>query len=209
MKAKQIILLLCAIVPMIALAQTPEGIDELGPFQDGLAAVRKGNQWGFINADGELVIDFRNDLYWSPNAAAADLGIKAIEKPEFNDGRCLIVKEIEDGIPVYGFIDKKGETIIKPEFLNLRPFENGYTIGIIYEKVYQGQNEIKLKVYKYKFHEVLMDKNGKILEFLARRDNILLTKRRYEVPKLQAKMISENLVAVLTKDKTWEVKKLN
>ena len=39
-----------------------DGLDEVTPFHDGLAAVRKGSQWGFIDMDGRLVIEQRNRL---------------------------------------------------------------------------------------------------------------------------------------------------
>ena len=33
-------------------AQELENIDEIAPFSEGLAGVRKGTQWGFINGQG-------------------------------------------------------------------------------------------------------------------------------------------------------------
>ena len=45
-----------------------EGLDEVTPYHDGLAAVRQGAHWGFIDMDGNLLIDFRGDLVLIENA---------------------------------------------------------------------------------------------------------------------------------------------
>lgn len=196
------------IFPLLTVSQTLTEIDEIAPFSEGLAAVRKGTQWGFINNEGTLVIDFRDDLVWNKDTDTSKSGIKAIHYPSFKDGRC-IVKKLEDEIPIYGFMDTKGKIVIEPQFLNVYPFDQGYTTGIIYEKVLRGENEFKLKIYDYKFHEVIMDTSGKILEYLAKPDNIQMTKRRYKLPWLRTKLISKNLVAIRTKDNRLEIRKLN
>ena len=60
-------------LPFMAVSQTVkeintpvvENLDEVTPFHDGLAAVRRGDQWGFIDTSGKLVIEFRDDLIWN------------------------------------------------------------------------------------------------------------------------------------------------
>lgn len=37
-------------------------LDEVGPFSEGLAAVRKDGKWGFIDQEGNLVIDL--EVVW-------------------------------------------------------------------------------------------------------------------------------------------------
>ncbi|MFT7252255.1 MAG: hypothetical protein ACI9FW_002015, partial [Flavobacterium sp.] len=39
-----------------------ENIDYISPFYDGVAAVKKGNNWGFMDKKGTIIINFRNDL---------------------------------------------------------------------------------------------------------------------------------------------------
>lgn len=117
-------------------------------------------------------------------------------------------KEIEE-IPVYGFIDTNGELVVPHKFLNVSPFNDGYTTGIIYEKVLQGRNEIKMEVYKYKFHEVVMDTSGKIHEYLVKPENIQMRKSRYELPWLRTKMLSKRLIAVRGNDNLLEIRKLD
>lgn len=66
-------------------AQTIENADFVSPMNEEMVAIQKGNQWGFINTDGELVIDFRDDVV----TTTAQNGTF----PIFNDGRCLITKK--------------------------------------------------------------------------------------------------------------------
>lgn len=204
---KSIILILLVFFPLFVVAQITQ-LDEIAPFSDGLAAVRKGNQWGFIDKEGKLVIDFRNDLVWNADADTSAYGIEGIRQPSFQNGRCLVKKVIEE-IPVYGFIDTTGELVVAHKFLNVSPFKDGFTTGIIYEKVLQGRNEIKLEVYKYKFHEVVIDISGKIHEYLLKPENIQMRKSRYELPWLRTKLLSNSLIAIRGNDNRLEIRKLN
>lgn len=188
-------------------AQFPKSLDEVVPFHEGLAGIRVGNEWAFIDDLGTVIVDFRDDIHWNPEAKNSDDGVMAIKYPHFSNGRCMVKKEV-DGITFYGFIDTKGELVIKHEFLNVRPFENGYTTGVLFDKVYRGQNEFKLDIYEYKFHEVLMDVDGNIIDFMNRRYNIQLKKSRYKLPNIESKMLSSNLITY-KKDGAWELKKLN
>ncbi|MCX2720755.1 WG repeat-containing protein [Lentiprolixibacter aurantiacus] len=189
--------------------QELKDIDEVAPFSDGLAAVRVGNQWGFINEEGELVIDFRDDLVWNKLADKERKGIEAIRYPAFRDGLCMIREMLEEEeIYVYGFIDKTGTTRIKPEYLNVTEFDQGYAVGILMTKTFRGKNNFQLNIYDYKFSEVILDQKGDIMRLLAKRDNILMSKRRYELPELRAKLLSKNLAAVKKGD-NWELMKLD
>lgn len=49
----------------------------------------------------------------------------------FNEGRCLITKIVEDGVPVYGFIDTKGNVVLEPQLLNVYPFKDGFTTAVL------------------------------------------------------------------------------
>ena len=54
---KQLITLCTLLVlPFILFAQELTGIDEIAPFSEGLAAIRKGNEWGFINKEGQSTV---------------------------------------------------------------------------------------------------------------------------------------------------------
>ena len=203
---KTLIFIFAAFTTMGLNAQLPKNLDDVAPFHEGLAAIQKGIQWAFIDDLGNIVIDFRDDLYWNKDAMASYKDIRSVRYPQFSSGRC-IVQKLVDGIPVFGFIDTTGKLVIEHQFLNVVPFENGLATGIIYEKIHRGQNEFKLDIYEYKFHEVLMDVNGNIIEFLNRRYNIQMTKKRYKMPAIQSKVLNDRLVAVKT-DENWQIKKL-
>jgi hypothetical protein len=207
---KQNILFLIAILifPIALCAQEIKNIDQITPFNEGLAAVRQGDKWGFINEEGKLVIDFRNDLHWNKNADTSKLDITGVRYPIFNEGRCLITKKVEDGVPLYGFIDTSGNTVIEPQFLNVYPFKDGYTTGVLFDRTYRGENEFKLKIYEFKFFDVLFDTSGKIEEYFERRQNIEMTKKRYQIPFIGVKRLTDGIAAVYIKDQGWEIRKL-
>ncbi len=204
---KKLLTLVILIVSTNIVAQLPKELDEVAPFSEGLAAVRQGDQWAFMDESGTVVIDFRSDIYWNKAAKGNEEGVSAIAYPKFSNGRCLVVKLVDE-IPVYGFIDTMGDLVIEHQFLNVRPFEDGFTTGIVYETVLRGQNEFKLNIYEYKFHEVLMNVDGKVVDFMNRRYNIQMKKPRYKVPKIESRMLNSQLVA-FKKGENWQLKRLN
>ncbi|MBT8321313.1 MAG: WG repeat-containing protein, partial [Eudoraea sp.] len=112
------LIVLLSILSFTSHGQELKDIDEVAPFSEGLAAVRVGNQWGFINEQGDLVIDFRDDLVWNKLADTEKQDIEGIRYPVFKDGLCVIKEMLEEEeIYVYGYIDKTGAVKIKPEYL--------------------------------------------------------------------------------------------
>ncbi len=47
------------ILPFLLFAQELSGIDEIAPFSEGLAAIRKGNEWSFFSTG---IFYYRYDL---------------------------------------------------------------------------------------------------------------------------------------------------
>lgn len=210
MKTIRTFLMLLLALPMAAYAQTENvSYDEIAPFSEGLAAVRLGDQWGFINEEAELVIDFRSDLVWTENAETDKEGVLGIAYPQFKNGRCMIQELKVNDIPFYGFIDKSGETVIAPEYLNISEFDHKVAIGIFVREALQGQNEIKLSIVDYIFTEVVLDIDGEIVWPIHEREHALTAKRRYVTPELRAKLLDEDLLIYKTKENKWEIKKLN
>ena len=115
---------------------------------------------------------------------------------------------MEDGVPIYGFIDTKGNVVLEPQLLNVYPFKDGFTTAVLFEKSMKGKNEFNLDIYEFKFHDVMLDTSGEIIEFFNRRYNIQMTKRRYQMPAMGVKQLSAGLVAVYTQDQGWEVRKI-
>ncbi len=72
--------------------------------ETGYGAVKQGGKWGFINTDGEVVINYKFDdaLSFSYNLAAVKVG------------------------DLWGYINVYGDVVIEPQFLNAKEFSNGY-----------------------------------------------------------------------------------
>ena len=62
-----------------------DNLDYISSFNDGVAAIKKDNQWAFINKDGDIVINFRNDLVSRKSHDG--------NYPIFQNERCLIAEE--------------------------------------------------------------------------------------------------------------------
>lgn len=77
------IFLTLLIIPILGIGQTIENIDFVSPFHDGLSAV-KGNNWAFIDQNGSIIIDFRQDLV----KTKTDKGYY----PLFSNGKCIIAQ---------------------------------------------------------------------------------------------------------------------
>ncbi|MBC2839556.1 WG repeat-containing protein [Robiginitalea sp. SC105] len=217
MKKFAIILILLVALPAWASAQTIkeinkpaiEGLDEVTPFHEGYAAVRKGDQWGFINTEGDLVIPFRDDLVWQREPDPEAKGIRSIAYPRFNNGRCPFRSAGEDDIPVYGFIDPQGRIAVQPEFLNVTEYTQGYAIGIYHKKTFRGKNNFQLNIYDYSFTEVILNPDGEMVWPLGERQNILMEPRRYKIPDIHARMLTESLIAVETTPSRWEIRRID
>ncbi len=204
------LLSLFLLIPLTASSQTETtAYDEVAPFSEGLAAVRVGDQWGFINEDAKLVIDFRDDLVWSQDADTTIPGVLGIRYPEFKNGRCMVKALKEDNIPYYGFIDQSAEIVIPTAYLNITQFDYENAIGIYVRETFQGKNEIKLNIIDYIFTEVVLNTSGEIIWPISEREHILTAKRRYETPEFRAKLLAKDLLVFKTKDNKWETKKLN
>ncbi|MGB5371422.1 MAG: WG repeat-containing protein [Flavobacteriaceae bacterium] len=216
---KPIFLLFTAMLffPLLGISQTTTdflkttiaGLDEVAPFHEGLAAVRKGDQWGFIDESGQLVIDFRSDLVWNRNPDTNASDVTGVGFPEFKEGLCLVKEIKEEDIPYYGFIDTSGALAIEPEYINISPFEKGYALGIYVKKTMRGQNEFKLNIFDYSFTEVVLNSKGEIMMPLAERSNIQMSKKRYQLPTIHSKMLGTNLLAMKTADNRWQINRLN
>jgi len=187
---------------------TIAGLDEVAPFSEGLAAVRKGEQWGFIDKEGDLVIDFRNDVVWNRQESNVP-GVSGIRYPEFKESLAVISRDTDEGIPLYGFINTKGETVIEPEFVNITTFEDGHAVGIYGNKTFRGKNEFQLDIYDYTFTEVVVNTEGEMIWPVQQRQGILMSKRRFKLPELHTRILSEDLLTVKGNDNKWKIVKMN
>ena len=187
-------------VPLIAFGQELNNIDFVSPFNDGMSSIKKGTSWAFIDDQGILAIDFRGDLV---TTKTGDLNY-----PIFQNDRCLILNE-KDGINYFGYIDKKGETVIQPKFLNATNFNDGFAIVLELNKENLGENEVLgKKVVSYSYMEAIIDTNGEIIEYLTDPIHVTLTTKNFKTPLVTSKFISGNLVMVFDKNNKISIKKI-
>lgn len=196
-----VFLCICLCIPISIWSQNLENLDYIAPFHDGIAAVKKGKQWAFINTDGTLIMDFRSDLVLPKSNTA--------QYPKFNSDRCLI-EVVKEGISYFGYIDKTGKTIIEPIFLNASPFYEDKAIVLKLQKIDLGRNEVLGKdVYRYKYFEVVIDTSGEAKKYLTDGTNIALSRSNIlKRPAINSKFIAANLIATQGKDKQWRVIKM-
>lgn len=176
-------------------AQIIKDIDEVSPFHEGLSAIKKADQWAFINNKGVKVIDFRNDLVTSKTEETSK------SYPVFRDERCLIRKLI-DGVYYFGYIDNNGKEIITPQYLNATNFKSGYAIVIVLEKEVIGFNEsLGKNVVSYTLKEYIIDTSGITVKHLDNARNYVKSKYKdNKLPSFYSKFIGPHLIAVQTTD---------
>lgn len=202
MKKTIILFIATLLIPFFGISQTFENLDYISPFNEGVSAIKKDNQWAFINSDGDIVVNFRNDLV----VTKFDDG----NYPIFKNGRCLIEKK-KDGISYFGYIDTSGKTVIEPRFLNAKNFNNNVATVLELEKEEVGKNRaLDKSVVYYKYYEVTIDTQGNVKNYLTQKGiNIVLDKKFLrKPPKFTAKQISDNLIAVKNENGKWTIKKI-
>ncbi|WP_281846750.1 WG repeat-containing protein [Olleya namhaensis] len=203
MKKVAILLIVIVLFPIISYSQNIEDLEFISPFHDGVSAIKKGSQWAFINAEGAIVVNFRDDLVETKSVDGS--------YPVFNNDRCLIKQKIE-GIPYYGYIDKSGTTSVTPQFLNATNFNNNSAIALKLIKVDLGENGLVGKqVYIYKYFETIIDLSGNIKTVLTEEETIGLIPKNFKTPlAITSKFISEILIATKSKDNNlWSLKKID
>lgn len=96
-------------------------------FSEGLAAVQRNGNIGFINRRGDVVIDFKYPFHGNP-----------LSEFVFEDGHCVVA----DTSGKCGVIDKTGSWLIRPEYDNISSY-NEYAIvtkaGVSIQMDYNGK----------------------------------------------------------------------
>ena len=201
----------CLVFSAAVTAQELKDLDYVSPFHEGLAAVKKGEQWAFINLKGAVVIDYRDDIVVSTKGQMQYCSKdKTRNYPFFRDGRSLI-KRTKEGIAHYGFMDPQGNTVIEPIFVNATNFNEGGAIVLKVSKQLLGRNELLGKdVVSYSYNEIVIDNMGKSKAYLRGPINLLYVKEKLKSPpKIQSCILSPNLIAIKTKNNTWEIKEID
>ena len=200
MMMKLYTLLLGILVCIPVNAQLMKDVDQIGSFNEGLAAIKKGDQWAFMDKQGTIVIDFRDDLV----VTKGDNGVAIA--PEFHNGRAL-VSRLEDGIMYYGYIDTGGKEVIKSQYVNATPFHNGFAIVMKFTKEVIGKNKVLGKdVVSYEVEEFVIDLNDKAMTPMLHPRNCVPEKMKSgKKPELTTQFLSERMVGVKMGDQKWEI----
>jgi len=128
------------------------GIEDFGPningytkyartFNEGFAAIKDGDKVGFINIDGDVVIEPRYDnvSYFSDGLALVEIDGKygyintkgeMVIEPQFDAAKSFHngVAAVNEG-EKWGLIDEKGGYITEPQYMSVIAKEDGYTIA--------------------------------------------------------------------------------
>lgn len=199
---KLLILIVCLSLHSAAFSQIFSGLDEVYPFHGDYAAIKKANQWAFIDKEGKKTVDFRADLVLTSRLNSLN---QTISYPAFNDGRCLFRKLIGDTY-YYGFINEKGVEVIKPQFINATNFSNGYAIVVLSSKDSIGFNYVlKKAIVSNIIEEYVIDTAGELVKYLYNPRKNVPVNYKNGIPIIESKFIAPNMVAVKTKTKKWEI----
>lgn len=196
-------------IPLLTFSQVIQDLEFIGPANEGYIPVFKNNKWGFINSQGEVVVNFRSDLIHNEKTSSkADLGVASQKIPGVYDGR-IIIKKVINKIPYYGFIDSSGKTVIEPEFLNVSNFNNGHALALKIEEKFLGRNDLlDITIKSYNYDVVLIDREGEVKQYLAGPFPVGISREKLrEAPRIEARWVSEDLIAVKNPQKKWEIYK--
>lgn len=208
MRTKVFFIIFC-IIFSFGYGQIIKDVDYVTSYHDGLAAIKKNNQWAFVNKEGVKVIDFRDDLVSTIDKNFIDEnGITSVSYPLFKEGRCLI-KKLIDGVYYYGYINKNGNELIAPTYVNASNFSNGYAIIIKFATDVIGENEaLDKRVVSYKLEEYVIDTSGKLVKYLENDRIIVPSKIKSDIPPdFESKFIAPHLIAVKRKGNKWDIHK--
>ncbi len=139
--------------------------DVIKPFVDGYARVRNGDNWGMIDKKGEIFIpieyleigNYNKTGVWARKGETFGLisngefnTIYGVDKIwDFNNTSGLTYARSMKKI---GFINNKGEWIIKPTYIRVRPFSNGLA-PVIKDKLWGYINEKGEQVIPFIFRD--------------------------------------------------------
>lgn len=211
MKKNVLFFVICLFATIPLLAQEMEGFDRVTPFHEDLAAVKKSDQWAFMNPKGEIVIDFRSDMVTKGKGHIICCSKETtIDYPLFNSGRALITVK-KDGITHYGYIDTKGTTVLDPIYVGATHFHEGYAIVLKVYREVLGRNEVLGKeMFRHRYREVVIDRDGNEVLYVTRPMNLLYTEKHMKKPpKITARFISSGLISVKNDDGTLDVRPIN
>ena len=184
---KPIYILLTILFPLIGFTQVVvDSINYISPFHEGFASVQKDGQWGVINEQGMLVIEYRSDM--------VPIKMEDGTYPIFKNGRALIQQE-KDDVTYFGYIDMKGRVIIQPQFINAKNFKFNKAVVTQLIKNELGFNTVLGKpVVSYEYQEIVIDEAGAMKAFLTEPKPIVFLEPLSKIPHIQSEIVTKDLV---------------
>lgn len=91
--------------------------EDVGEFSEGLAAVMIDGKWGYINENGEVVIDFKFDI---AKSFQDNIAIVGVLNEELSEGNARVFS--------WGIINQKGEMLTDKSYSTIFDFNNGIAI---------------------------------------------------------------------------------
>lgn len=202
MKRSQFLIFIAVFFTTVFYAQNSVDADYVSPMNDGMVAVKKGSQWGFVNSEGNLVINFRDDLVISKTPEG--------NFPVFENDRCLITQK-KDGITYYGYIDRTGKTVIEPQYLNATNFKDKVAIVLVLRRNELSKNvALNKPVVNYDYFEVAINPDAEVITYLTQEPvHITLSAESLrKAPDINSKTLSNTLFAVMSAQKKWSILKV-
>ncbi|HUH29033.1 WG repeat-containing protein [Gelidibacter sp.] len=202
MKRTHFLISLMIVFTTVLYSQSMVDADFVSPMNDEMVAVKKGSQWGFVNPEGHLVVNFRDDLVITKTADGSF--------PIFHNGRSLITQR-KNGINYYGYIDRSGKTVIEPQYLNATNFKDDVAIVLVLRRNELSQNiALNKPVVNYDYFEVAINPNGEVITYLTQEPvHITLSAENLRrPPSIYSKALSNTLFAVMNAEKKWSILKV-
>ncbi|RXJ49447.1 WG repeat-containing protein [Gelidibacter gilvus] len=202
MKRSHFLSFLMLVFTSVLYSQSMVDADFVSPMNDEMVAVKKGSQWGFVNSEGNFVINFRDDLVITKTADGSF--------PIFHNGRSLITQR-KDGINYYGYIDRSGKTVIEPQYLNATNFKDDAAIVLVLRRNELSQNiALNKPVVNYDYFEVAINPNGEVITYLTQEPvHITLSAESLrKPPAIYSKALSNTMFAVMNAQKKWSILKV-
>lgn len=202
MKRSHFLIFIAVFFTTVFYAQNSVDADYVSPMNDGMVAVKKGSQWGFVNSEGNLVINFRDDLVISKTPEG--------NFPVFENDRCLIIQK-KDGITYYGYIDRTGKTVIEPQYLNATNFKDKVAIVLVLRRNELSKNvALNKPVVNYDYFEVAINPDAEVITYLTQEPvHITLSAESLrKAPDINSKTLSNTLFAVMSAQKKWSILKV-
>lgn len=193
-------------------------------FRNGLALVKtSGNEpkWGFISEDGKFAITanyksatvFSDDLAWVVSKNSPPTAINRDGKIKFTLQDAETVKIFKEGLSAFsivdnndvkwGFVDKKGNVKINPQFSKTGNFSNG-KCAVLNSDGKWGYIDKEGKILiNYQFDEAKKFVDGKAIVALGEKTGVIDEKGKYIINPQYSAMLDDGSKYLIEQDQKW------